>query len=121
MIFATIAGVPINLPTRTGTTDIDWDALLGRNPDGSDGFTGMSNEGPISMRQRNMDPSCTTRVVPACRREGTSYDPAHPACDTNAQYFAWPSRRIVQVARRFAESYQNGTVSSICKTSANSR
>lgn len=36
-------------------------------------------------------------------------------CDPAAQYFAWPSRRVVQVARRFAERYNNGTVSSICK------
>jgi len=81
-------------------------------PDGSDGYTGMSAEGPISMRQRNMDPACSTRVVPACRREGSTMA---TTCDPAAQYFAWPSRRVVQVARRFAERYQNGTVSSICK------
>src|SRR5581483_12127258 len=67
-------------------------------------------------RQRNMDPNCTTRTVPACRREGTTWDPAHPTCDTASQYFAWPSRRIVQVARVFAEHYQNGTISSICRS-----
>jgi hypothetical protein len=75
-------------------------------PDGSDGLTTMSPEGPVSMRQRNMDPSCSTRVVPACRREGSSYDPMRPACDTPVQYFALPSRRIVEVARRFAATYQ---------------
>jgi hypothetical protein len=114
VIFSAIAGVPINLPTRgTGMTqEIDWNMLLGTNPDGSDGYTGMSAEGPISMRQRNMDPACSTRVVPACRREGSTMA---TTCDPAAQYFAWPSRRVVQVARRFAERYQNGTVSSICK------
>ena len=43
-------------------------ALLGAAADGSQGYTGMSAEGPISMRQRNMDPMCSTRVVPACRQ-----------------------------------------------------
>ncbi len=86
--------------------------LLGPMPDGSDGYTGMSAEGPISMRQRNMDPACSTRVVPACRREGSTMA---TTCDPAAQYFAWPSRRVVQVARRFAERYNNGTVSSICR------
>jgi hypothetical protein len=63
------------------------------------------------MQQANMDPMCTQRVVPACRREGSSYDPR--ACDTTAQYFAWPSRRLAQVAQRFG---QNGTISSICRS-----
>ena len=112
--FSAIAGVPINLPTRMNgsTTEVDYDALLGRMPDGSDGYTGMSAEGPVSMRQRNMDPMCSTRVVPACRREGSTMA---SSCDSVAQYFAWPSRRVVQVARRFAERYQTGAVSSICR------
>ena len=119
VIFASIAGVPINLPQIAGSTDatdpanIDWNTLLGRNPDGSDGYVGMSTEGPISMRQRNPDMNCATRVVPACRREGSTYAP--DACDTTRQYFAWPSRRIAEVARRFAVTYQNGAISSICK------
>jgi hypothetical protein len=114
VIFSAIAGVPINLPTRMNgsNVEVDYDTLLGRNPDGSDGYVGMSAEGPISMRQRNLDPMCSTRVVPACRREGSSMA---MSCDPAAQYFAWPSRRIVQVARRFHERYQNGTISSICK------
>jgi len=116
VIFAGILGVPIAIPTRPGGTNIDWTALLGANPDGSEGFTGMSPEGPVSLRQRNMDPSCGMRVVPGCRREGSSYDPARPPCDTTAQYFAWPSRRIAEVARRFSERYDNGTVSSICRS-----
>ncbi len=116
VIFAGILGVPIALPTRPGGTTLDWTALLGDRPDGSDGFTGMSPEGPVSMRPRTMDPSCSMRVVPGCRREGSSYDPARPPCDLTAQYFAWPSRRIAQVARRFSERYNNGTVSSICRS-----
>ncbi|TAK33412.1 MAG: hypothetical protein EPO40_00345 [Myxococcaceae bacterium] len=114
VIFAAIAGVPIMLP-QTASGQTDYDALLGRMPDGSDGLTTMSPEGPVSMRQRNMDPSCSTRVVPACRREGSSYDPMRPACDTMVQYFALPSRRIVEVARRFQATYNNGSVSSICR------
>ncbi|MFO0606141.1 MAG: hypothetical protein U0324_23405 [Polyangiales bacterium] len=115
VVFSAIAGVPINLPTRQSgaQTAIDWDALLGRNPDGSDGYTGMSAEGPVSMRQRNTDPACSSRVVPACRREGST---AATTCDPAAQYFAWPSRRIAQVVRRFDERYQNGSLTSICRT-----
>ena len=116
VIFAAITGVPINLPitaSGSGEQTVDWTMLLGSMPDGSNGYTGTSPEGPISMRQRNMDPMCSTRVVPACRREGTTYNPM--ACDANTQYFAWPSRRIAEVARRFAVTYNNGTISSICK------
>lgn len=113
VIFATIAGVPLQLPMVAGANppQVDWATLLDTNG----GIATMSNEGPISMRQANMDPQCSTRVVPACRREGTSYDPMRPACDTTQQYFAWPSRRIVEVARRFDTTYHgNGAVSSIC-------
>lgn len=83
-------------------------------PDGSDGYAGMSAEGPISMRQRSLDPMCLTRVVPACRRAGPTLA---ATCDPAAtSTFAWPSRRVAQVARRFHERYQNGTLSSICKS-----
>jgi hypothetical protein len=119
VVFAAITGVPINPPLRAGSQDeIDWDQLLGRNADGSDGYTAMSAEGPISMRQANTDPACVmvnNRVVPACRLEGSPYDPTHPPCDGNTQYFAWPSRRLATVARRFADTYRNGMVSSICR------
>ena len=111
VIFSAIAGVPIQLPTRAAG-GVDWAALLGRNPDGSDGYTAMSAEGPVSMRQRNMDPACSTRVVPACRREGSIQA---ATCDPAAQYFAWPSRRVAEVVRRFDETYQNGTITSICR------
>jgi hypothetical protein len=115
VVFAAIAGVPIELPQMpNGQTD--YAALLGTMADGSDAYTAMSAEGPVSMRQRNMDPSCSSRVVPACRRQGTTYNPAMPACDTMVQYFALPSRRIVEVARRFEVAYGNGYVSSICRT-----
>jgi len=115
IIFAAIAGVPIHPPTRVNgsTTEIDWNALLGANPDGSDGYVGTSAEGPISMRQRNMAPACSTRVVPACRREGSTLA---TTCDPAAQYFAWPSRRIAQVVRRFDERYHNGVLGSVCRS-----
>ncbi len=114
VVFAALAGVPIQFP-QTGSGDVDWQALLGNNPDGSDGYTAMSPEGPVSMQQRNMDPSCSTRVLPACRREGSTYNPTRPPCSTDQQYFALPSRRVAEVARRFAATYQTGTVSSICR------
>jgi len=113
VVFGAIAGVPNNLPRRGD--GIDWATLLGNRADGADGLVAMSPEGPVSMRQRNVDPACSMRVVPGCRREGSAYDPANPACDTTAQYFAWPSRRIAQVARRFAERYGNGVIGSICR------
>lgn len=54
--------------------------------DGSDGYTANSAEGPVSMRQGNFDPACPTRVVPPCRREGSTVS---TLCDPAAQYFAW--------------------------------
>jgi hypothetical protein len=57
--------------------------------------------------------------VPACRRQGSTYDMTRPC--SNAQYMAFPSRRIVEVARRFDEAplcngqpCRNGMVASIC-------
>jgi len=114
VIFSAIAGVPIQLPTRMNGSwqKVDWSALLGTHPDGSDGYVGTSAEGPVSMRQRNTDPACPARVVPACRREGSA---PTASCDPEAQYHALPSRRVAAVARRFAERYNNGTVTSICR------
>ncbi|MBK8691609.1 MAG: hypothetical protein IPN17_04720 [Deltaproteobacteria bacterium] len=114
VVFGAITGVPLSFPQRPDGR-VDWTTLLGSNPDGSDGYVGMSPEGPISMRQRNMDPGCSTRVVPSCRREGSAYDPARPGCDTITQPFAYPSRRIAEVVRRFDEHYQNGVIGSICR------
>ncbi len=115
-LYHPITGVPIELPTTRdalGEETADWIALLGTNPDGSNGYAAMSAEGPVSMRPHDMDPRCSTRVVPACRREGSSHNPA--ACDANTQYFAWPARRIAEVARRFDETWHSGSVSSICR------
>jgi hypothetical protein len=115
VIFSAIAGVPIELPTTrnaAGEATTDWNALLGSRPDGSDGYAAMSAEGPVSMRARDLDPACPNRVVPACRREGSSHNPS--ACAANDQYFAWPARRIAEVARRFDTTHHNGTLHSIC-------
>jgi hypothetical protein len=116
VIFAAIAGVPINLPMRPGGT-LDWDALLGRRADGSDALDMLSVEGPISMRQANRDMQCPLRMVPACRREGTRYDGGRPQCLTTEQYYAWPSRRVAALARRFDETLGNAALSSICRNS----
>ncbi len=113
VVVGAIAGVPLAQPRRAdGSTD--WDALLGRSADGSDGYVAMSAEGPVSMRQRNMDPACSTRVVPACRRQGSA---PTTGCSTTEQYFAWPSRRVAQVVRRFDDRYGNGVIGSICASS----
>ncbi len=127
IVFAAITGVPVAVPMRGETTD--WDALLGsRSPSGPDDFYGRDSSravsgtqeaaGPFSMRQANMDPMCS-HVVPACRRQGSTYDMTRPC--SNAQYMAFPSRRIVEVARRFDEAplcngqpCRNGMVASIC-------
>lgn len=120
VVFAAVTGVPLSMPTRAdGGTD--WSALLGQNPDGSDGYVAMSPEGPVSMRARNLDPNCPGRVVPACRAQGAPFDPA--ACGGSSQDFAWPARRIAQLARRLDEAplcngapCRNGMVTSICNT-----
>lgn len=114
VVFGAIAGVPMSTPQHPDGT-LDWDALLGTRADGSDGYVGMSPEGPVSMRQRNPDPDCSIRVVPSCRREGSDYDPADPPCGSDRQSYAFPSRRIAQVVRRFDERYQNGVLGSICR------
>ncbi len=132
IVFAAITGVPLRLSTTDrGVTD--WDALLG--PAGADrddynarnalgAVSEMSREGLVSMRQPNLDPRCSDRAVPACRREGQLDDPMRPACVNTEQYFAWPARRIVEVARRFDQSNlcsgtpcNNGMVCSICASS----
>jgi hypothetical protein len=114
VIFSAIAGVPITLPMRTTSQGerVDWNALLGTAPNGSDGLVGMSPEGAISMRQNNSNHACTDHVVPACRREGSA---PTDSCLASVQYYASPSRRIARVAQRFSELHDNGTISSICK------
>ncbi len=108
--FGALTGVPLRTPQTIAGT-VDWTALLGNNPDGSDGLVAMSVEGPISMRQNNPDPMCSTRVVPACRREGSTMA---TACDPAAQYFAWPSRRVAELIRRAEATTGGATLGSIC-------
>lgn len=129
IVFGAITGVPLTVPTTaTGT---DWDALLGPAPAGrAEDFTARNGalaydnptdpSGPTSMRQANRDPSCAARVVPACRAPGTLHT---NACTPSEQPFAWPSRRVAEVARRFDRSplcagaaCGNGMVASICAT-----
>ncbi|MEI8255283.1 MAG: hypothetical protein WCJ30_06370, partial [Deltaproteobacteria bacterium] len=133
IVFAAIAGVPLDVPmVGTGTeARINWTGLLGTpGAGGNDDFCGRdssplaglgSAEGPVSMMAANADPNCSQRTVPACRRQGTTYSPT--ACTTDQQYFAWPSRRVIEVARRFDESTicangtagcHNGLVTSVC-------
>ncbi len=131
--FGAITGVPIVVP-QTGTgysARPDWDALLGSpgaagpddfaHRDGSTALSIVTAEGPISMRPSNLDPDCFDRVVPACRREGTTYEPSHPACAIEQQDFARPARRLVEVARRFSDAALcngapcgTGAISSVC-------
>ncbi len=129
VVFGAITGVPQSLPQRPdGSTD--WDTLLGPPAPGRPddfvardaelAFSSMSNpEGPISMRQRHRDVSCTdfTRMVPACRQAQTQ-----PGCRPDVQPFAWRARRIAEVARRLDASALcqggpcgNGMVASICE------
>ncbi len=131
IVFAAIAGVPLLIPTMgSGANErVDWNGLLGTpSARGPEDFCGRdtsglgslpSAEGPISMMQSNPDANCGQRTVPACRREGSTYAPMN--CTGDQQYFAWPSRRIVEVARRFDESpicngapCNNGIVASVC-------
>lgn len=128
IVFAAITGVPIDIP-RTAEGATDWDALLGAPAagrpddfnarDASRAFTdAMHSTGPISMRQHDADPTCSARLIPACRKPATS---APTSCDPAAQPFAWRARRIAEVARRFDQSRLcngsscgNGMVASIC-------
>ncbi len=129
VVFAAITGVPLSVPANAAG-ETDWDRLLGtpggdpNDFDARDTSTSIdetSAEGPISMRQNNVEAACATtlpRVVPACRREGT---PQANSCDPTQQYYAWPSRRIVEIARRFDQAplcggqpCHNGVVTSIC-------
>jgi hypothetical protein len=59
-------------------------------------------------------------VRSAIDHQGRGVDPYAVAKErevhVTAEYFAWPSRRIAQVARRFDEAYGNGSISSICRS-----
>ena len=132
VVMAAITGVPLH-GWQNADGSANWNALLGppQNPSQPDDFIHrndrdpmvidtMSAEGPISMHQNNPNPHCSNLTVPACYREGTTYLPT--ACNYDVQYFAWPSRRIVELARRFDEDpicngapCHNGLVASICQ------
>lgn len=128
VLFAAISGVPVSVPqTADGRTD--WNGLLGapaagrpddfnaRNADTA--FTDATNPaGATSMRQRDPDPVCVTRLLPACRAPGST---PSSTCNVADQPFAWRARRLAEVARRFDESRLcngascgNGMVASIC-------
>ncbi|MDP3274003.1 MAG: hypothetical protein Q8Q09_02330 [Deltaproteobacteria bacterium] len=133
IVFAGIVGVPLAVPTRMDGTEtrIEWDRLLGTPAAGNpNDFIGRNSAmsasgtqetaGPFSMQAANQDPMCT-HVVPACRRQGSMYDPMR-SC-SSAQQMAFPSRRVVELARRFDEypacngtACRNGLVTSICST-----
>jgi hypothetical protein len=138
IVFAAITGVPLAVPTRVAAAGqepvTDWDALLGApSAGGSDDFVGRNSStaiegtqaaaGSYSMRGGALTPGCD-HVAPACRREGSLPDPNNACAATlqrPGQYMAFPSRRIVEMARRFDESpscngqpCRNGIVTSIC-------
>jgi len=126
IVFGAITGVPTAMP-RTADGNTDWDALLGPAPAGRpDDFAARDErlayaasgapEGPVSMRQRELDPACPQRLLPACRQAQTA-----PSCSLTAQPIAWRARRIAEVARRFDASAlcaggpcRNGMVTSLC-------
>jgi len=127
IVFGAIAGVPLVALSATASASNDWDALLGGSGSGAGDYcgrldqtavSGTTPEGSYSMRARLRAPGCETVIGPACRREGSA--PAN-SCNAADQYFAWPSRRIVEVARRFDQAplcsggpCRNGVVMSIC-------
>jgi len=133
IVFGAITGVPFEFQRVPGQPlRYDWDTLLGPSApgrpddfaarDGSRAYVAHDmRSGSVSLRPRDRDPECPNRVLPGCR------DPrAVRACSAPAQNFAWPARRLVEVARRFDESplcdggpCRNATLSSIC-TLANS-
>ncbi|MEI8254381.1 MAG: hypothetical protein WCJ30_01780 [Deltaproteobacteria bacterium] len=124
--------MPNVLPMSNGRDpQIAWDSLLGapsaRGPDDFDGrvataaLNSDSAEGPVSMQPHHPDPECPDRVVPACRREGTTYRTSPPLCTTTEQDFARPARRLTEIARRLDEDLlcngvpcRTGRVLSIC-------
>ncbi|MBL8682070.1 MAG: hypothetical protein JNK05_23080 [Myxococcales bacterium] len=137
IVFAAIAGVPLQVPTRTadGQQLIDWNALLGApGPRGADDFVGrdvhasiegtQASAGRFSMRGARA--AGCDHVEPACRREGSAPHPSNQCAETLSspgQYMAFPSRRVIEIARRFDEApscnglpCRNGIVTSICSS-----
>jgi hypothetical protein len=97
---------------------------VGRNPSAAvEGSQGSA--GSFSMRGGSLVAGCD-HVAPACRREGSTPDPSNACAATlerPGQYMAFPSRRIVELARRFDEApscngqpCRNGIVTSICSS-----
>lgn len=124
VVFGAIAGVPLQNPS----TPVNWASLLGRaSAQGPDDYCGRETSDLVwtapdgsrtSMRPANLDPLCATRAVPACYAEGSEFS---SGCGTDSRYFAWPGRRLAEVARRFDESPRcdgqgcgNGYVASTC-------
>ncbi len=137
IVFAAIAGVPLAVPTRSvdGQQLTDWAALLGApGPGGADDFVGrdvstaaagtQGAAGAWSMRGARA--AGCEHVEPACRREGSTPHPSNGCAATGTvpgQYMAFPSRRVIELARRFDESpvcngapCRNGIVTSICSS-----
>ncbi|MBK6533851.1 MAG: hypothetical protein IPF99_30970, partial [Deltaproteobacteria bacterium] len=77
VIFAAIAGVPITLP-QTPSGQTDYDALLGRMPDGSDGLTAMSPEGPVSIASARRTRAAPPASCPRAAARAASVRPDAP-------------------------------------------
>lgn len=124
LMFIGVVGVPLSASNVNGV--VDYDALLGPTATPED-FASRdharavssvaANGGPFSMRNER-DPRCA-HVVPACRAESSAYDPAR-SCAHESR-LALPSRRIVEIARRFEHAPRcngfrcaGGAVLSIC-------
>lgn len=129
VLFTAFAGVPLGLGTRPNGSSPSWSILLGSPGERGandfcareteSAFRGRDSFGAISMRVRDRD-ECNSASVPACRR----IDPyrGSSACEAVPVFRAHPSRRLVEVARRFDESplcagqpCRNGMVFSICE------
>jgi|GEM_PF-459312 len=138
---------PADYVPGVGLPRVQWDRLLGAVPTdrgftGLQSSVGSTREdGRVSMRRGDVDcrcgggaaEGCTAplvpvvgyeRVLPACWRPGSArtvqngVEQPMPCTFTGgAAYFALPSRRIAEVARRFdALSDGNGMVYSVCET-----
>ena len=99
VIFATIAGVPVDLATDAYAGDVDW----GDDSEREDFYEMVLGD---PRMQHRIDPSTqedgnidTYNLVPSCRGDG------------GANSKAYPPRRLVEVARGFGE---NGSIHSIC-------
>lgn len=126
LMFIGVVGVPSSVSNENASGEVNYDALLGptatpedfASRDRSRAVSSVAGDGgPFSMRNER-DPRCA-HVVPACRAEGSAYDPAR-SCAHESRV-ALPSRRIVEIARRFEHAPRcfgvrcaSGTVLPIC-------